>query len=212
MQVSGDEPKADQILGQISPRNQPRPGPAGLPGPQRMAEIRRVPRGGPHGSGEPLQEPVENRQGLHPPQTWTLTETWSSPPCFATKGNGAHRVNIGALAKEWAKLSPAEQPRFPLTPVIQAWIKYLRRLEPDRRVTGIIPITTRIQGVGPIVVQHVQHLGNPGVGEKSHVKPSPHTCPDWSPSTTQWSFPHCCFFTTTPICPPSPEGTERPSP
>ena len=128
-----------------------------------------------------------------------------------TKGNGADRVNIGTLAKERAKLPPAEQPRFPLTPVIQAWIKYLRRLEPDRRVTGIIPITTRIQGVGQLSFNMSSISETLALGEIARETITTYL-PGLDPVDDAMVVPPLLLLYDHTNLPPSPEDTERPSP
>ena len=164
MRESGDEPRADEILSQISREINPERDPPDCQALSAWLKSGECPEGA-------LMEAADHFRKL-----WKTDEVRFPADVDAegnlvlsrllrTKGNGDQTVNIGALAREWANQPPKEQPRFPLTPVIQAWLKHPRRLEPDRRLTAIIPMTTRIQGVGQLSFDMSSMLEIPSLGE-----------------------------------------------
>ena len=164
MQESGDEPNANQVLAQISREINPDRDP---PDCQTLSIWLT--------SGECPQEALKEASD-HFKKLWK-TDKIHIPADVDARGDlflsttlyardrGIDKVNIGTLAREWATLPSKDKPRFPLTPVIKAWHKHPRDLEPERRSTAIIPMTTRIRAVGQLTFDLGILSGHPILGE-----------------------------------------------
>ena len=81
--------------------------------------------------------------------------------------NGILLTPVETLAQQWTALPEKQRPRFPLTPVVKAWLEKPRAVELERRQTGIVPMPTRIMGTGQLELNLGEFWDTPILGEVS---------------------------------------------
>ena len=164
MQESADEPRANQVLAQISREINPDRDPPDCETLSKWLTSGDCPDEALREAGDHFKKFWKTDRTYIPADVDEQGNLFLSTTLY-TRDRGNHKVNIGALAREWAALPPKNKPRFPLTPVIKAWHRNPTDVEPERRSTAIIPMTTRLRGVGQLAFDLGSLSGLPLLGE-----------------------------------------------